>query len=41
MTNAVANVRAGLSSHGALVLKLCVVLWTIVILAAVFFIMQG
>jgi hypothetical protein len=41
MKNVVAGMREGLSSHGNLVLKLGVVLWTVVVLAAVFFILQA
>ena len=41
MTNMVVRMREALSSHGRLVLKLGVVLWTVVVLAAVFFILQA
>lgn len=41
MKNVVASMREELSSHGGLVLKLGVVLWTVVVLAAVFFILQA
>jgi len=41
MKNMVASTRAGLSSHGPLVLKLCVVLWTVGVLVTVFFIMHA
>ncbi|UVK38137.1 hypothetical protein LHFGNBLO_005272 [Mesorhizobium sp. AR10] len=37
----VPRLRAVLSSHGGLVLKLSVVVWTILVLAAVFFITQA
>lgn len=33
--------REGLSSHGGLALKLGVVLWTVAVLVAVFFILQA
>ena len=35
------SLRAVLSSHGGLVLKLSVVVWTVVVLAAVFFIAKA
>ena len=35
------RLRAVLSAHGGLVLKLSVVLWTVVVLAAVFFITKA
>nr|WP_246800801.1 hypothetical protein [Mesorhizobium amorphae] len=41
MKNIVASMRDGLSSHGGLALKLGVVLWTVVVLAAVFFIVRA
>ncbi|MER9657552.1 hypothetical protein NKJ26_29545 [Mesorhizobium sp. M0152] len=41
MKNGVARMREGISSHGGLALKVCVVLWTVVLLAAVFFILQA
>ncbi|RRH91979.1 hypothetical protein EH240_31480 [Mesorhizobium tamadayense] len=41
MKNVVARIREGLSAHGGLALKLGVVLWTVVVLAAVFFILQA
>jgi hypothetical protein len=37
----VERVRELLAVHGALALKLSIVVWTIVVLAAVFFIVQG
>jgi hypothetical protein len=37
----VADMRESLSSHGGLALKLGVVLWTALVLAAVFFILQA
>ncbi|PBB17420.1 hypothetical protein [Mesorhizobium sp. WSM4313] len=40
MTNLAARMREGLSAHGPLALKLGVVLWTVLLLAAVFFILQ-
>jgi len=40
ITNLAARMREGLSSHGGLALKLGVVLWTVLVLAAVFFILQ-
>ena len=40
ITNLAARTREGLSSHGGLALKLGVVLWTVLVLAAVFFILQ-
>ncbi|MER9121155.1 hypothetical protein [Mesorhizobium sp. M0047] len=41
MKNGVARMRQGISSHGGLALKVCVALWTVVVLAAVFFILQA
>ena len=35
------SLRAALSAHGGLVLKLSVVVWTVVVLAAVFFITKA
>lgn len=35
------RVRGLLASHGAMVLKLSIVVWTVVVLAAVFFIVQA
>ena len=40
MKNVVARTREGLSLHRGLALKACVVLWTVVVLAAVFLILQ-
>ncbi|UCI10370.1 hypothetical protein [Mesorhizobium sp. B1-1-8] len=40
MTNLAARMREGLSLHGGLALKLGVVLWTVLVLATVFFILQ-
>ncbi|SJM32122.1 conserved hypothetical protein [Mesorhizobium delmotii] len=39
--NMVIRIRKLLSSHGALALKLSVVVWTVLVLAAVFFITQA
>jgi hypothetical protein len=39
--NVAASIREGFSSHGSLILKLGVALWTVVILVAVFSILQG
>ncbi|WP_352949991.1 hypothetical protein [Mesorhizobium sp. M1050] len=41
MKNLVARTREGISSHGGLALKVCVALWTVVVLAAVFVILQA
>lgn len=41
MDKATARVRAVLSSHGPLALKLSVVLWTVAVLAAAFFITRA
>ncbi|TGQ28588.1 MULTISPECIES: hypothetical protein [unclassified Mesorhizobium] len=41
MQNVVARMREGLSSHGGLALKLGVMPWTVVVLTAVFFILQA
>ncbi|UDL89057.1 hypothetical protein LGH82_28895 [Mesorhizobium sp. PAMC28654] len=35
------RMRQLMTSHGAMVLKLSIVVWTVVVLAAVFFIVQG
>ncbi|MBZ9734577.1 hypothetical protein LB534_16500 [Mesorhizobium sp. CA18] len=40
MTNLAARMREGLSSRRGLALNLAVVLWTVLVLAAVFFILQ-
>ncbi|MEI9406911.1 hypothetical protein [Mesorhizobium argentiipisi] len=39
--NVAASMREGFSSHGSLILKLGVVLWIVVILVAVFSILQN
>jgi hypothetical protein len=41
MDKAAARVRAVLSSHGPLALKLSLVLWTVAVLAAAFFITRA
>lgn len=39
--NGMAHMREMLSRHGGMALKLSVVVWTVTVLAAVFFIMQA
>jgi hypothetical protein len=41
LEKAMTSLRAVLSAHGGLVLKLSVVVWTVVVLAAVFFITKA
>ncbi|MER9616640.1 hypothetical protein [Mesorhizobium sp. M0207] len=41
MKNGVPRMREGISRHGGMALKVCVVLWTVVGLAAVFVIVQA
>ena len=41
MASTVARIRAAFASHGALALKLFVVLWVVAVLASVFFVMKA
>ena len=41
MAGAVARIRSALASHGALAVKLFVVLWVVAVLASVFFVMKA